>query len=117
MIRIRLHKYRYIHTCSKTNDLFPSYGNMYAEEVSVHGPITQSQFLGALGINFRVESLLQNCTEEQAESLRTGYWRLVGDGEAPFWEGDEDNAPIGMGSRYKAMAIVNKNQGAPVPFQ
>ncbi|XP_058765078.1 uncharacterized protein LOC131638536 [Vicia villosa] len=88
-----------------------------SEEVSVHGPMTQSQFLGALGINFRVESLLQNCTEEQGESLRTGYWRLVGDGEAPFWEGDEDNAPIGMGNRYKAMAIVNKNQGAPVPFQ
>ncbi|WJX45054.1 hypothetical protein P8452_31965 [Trifolium repens] len=88
-----------------------------SEEVSVHGPITQSQFLGALGINFRVESLLQNCTEEQADSLRTGYWRLVGDGEAPFWEGDDDSAPIGMGTRYKAMAIVNKNQGVPVPFQ
>lgn len=86
-------------------------------EVSVHGPMTQSQFLGALGINFRAESLLQNCTEEQAESLRTGYWRLVGDGEAPFWEGADDSAPIGMGTRYKAMAIVNKNQGVPVPFQ
>ncbi|XP_004505701.1 uncharacterized protein [Cicer arietinum] len=85
-------------------------------EVSVHGPITQSQFLGALGINFRAESLLQNCTEEQAECLRTGYWRLVGDGEAPFWEGGDDSAPIGMGTRYKAMAIVNKNQGVPVPF-
>lgn len=86
-------------------------------EVSVHGPITQSQFLGSLGINFRVESLLQNCTEEQAESLRTGYWRLVGDGEAPFWEGPDEGAPIGMGTRYKAMAIVNKKQGVPVPFQ
>ncbi|XP_027191980.1 uncharacterized protein [Cicer arietinum] len=85
-------------------------------EVSVHGPITQSQFLGALGINFRAESLLQNCTEEQAESLRTGYWRLVGDGEAPFSEGGDDSAPIGTGTRYKAMAIVNKNQGVPVPF-
>nr|AFK46903.1 unknown [Lotus japonicus] len=63
-------------------------------EVSVHGPITQSQFLGSLGINFRVESLLQNCTEEQAESLRTGYWRLVGDGEAPFWEGPDEGAPL-----------------------
>ncbi|KAJ0079880.1 hypothetical protein Patl1_23563 [Pistacia atlantica] len=52
--------------------------------VSVHGPITQSQFLGSLGINFRVEALLHNCIEEQVQSLRTGYWRLVGDGEAPF---------------------------------
>ncbi|KAF3450072.1 hypothetical protein FNV43_RR06151 [Rhamnella rubrinervis] len=86
-------------------------------EVSVHGPMTQSQFLGSLGINFRVEALLQNSTEEQAESLRTGYWRLVGEGEAPFWEGPEEEVPIGMGTRYMAMAIVNKKQGVPVPFQ
>ncbi|WCJ20821.1 hypothetical protein M5689_003026 [Euphorbia peplus] len=87
-----------------------------SDDVSVHGPITQSQFLGSLGINFRVEALLPNCTEEQAESLRTGYWRLVGEGEAPFWEGPDDQAPIGMGTRYMAMAIVNKKQGVPVPF-
>lgn len=49
--------------------------------------------------------------------MRTGYWRLVGDGEAPFWEGPDEGAPIGMGTRYKAMAIVNKKQGVPVPFQ
>lgn len=90
---------------------------MFSERVSVHGPMTQSQFLGSLGINFRVESLLQNCTEEQAESLRTGYWSLVGEGEAPFWEGPDEQAPIGMGTRYLAMAIVNKNQGVPVPFE
>ncbi|KAH7554035.1 hypothetical protein JRO89_XS12G0100100 [Xanthoceras sorbifolium] len=88
-----------------------------SEDVSVHGPITQSQFLGSLGINFRVEALLQNCTEEQAESLRTGYWRLVGDGKAPFWEGPDEQAPTGMGTRYLAMAIVNKKQGVPVSFQ
>ncbi|KAJ0754452.1 putative protein arginine methyltransferase NDUFAF7 [Helianthus annuus] len=87
-----------------------------SEDVCVYGPITQSQFLGNLGINFRVEALLQNCTDEQAESLRTGYWRLVGDGEAPFWEGPDEQTPIGMGSRYLAMAIVNKKQGTPVPF-
>ncbi|XP_057491254.1 uncharacterized protein LOC130776988 isoform X1 [Actinidia eriantha] len=88
-----------------------------ASDVSVYGPITQSQFLGSLGINFRVEALLENCTDEQAESLRTGYWRLVGDGEAPFWEGPDDQVPIGMGTRYLAMTIVNKKQGIPVPFQ
>ncbi|AQK96327.1 midA [Zea mays] len=89
-----------------------------SDDISVHGPMTQSQFLGSLGINFRVEALLQNCTEEQAESLRTGYWRLVGDGEAPFWEGPEDQAaPVGMGTRYLAMAIVNKKQGTPIPFE
>uniref|UniRef100_A0A0D9YB45 Protein arginine methyltransferase NDUFAF7 n=1 Tax=Oryza glumipatula TaxID=40148 RepID=A0A0D9YB45_9ORYZ len=89
-----------------------------SDDISVHGPMTQSQFLGSLGINFRVEALLQNCaTDEQAESLRTGYWRLVGDGEAPFWEGPDDQTPIGMGTRYLAMAIVNKKQGTPVPFE
>ncbi|XP_020597293.1 protein arginine methyltransferase NDUFAF7, mitochondrial isoform X2 [Phalaenopsis equestris] len=88
-----------------------------AEIISVYGPITQSQLLGSLGINFRVEALLQNCTEEQAEPLRAGYWRLVGDGEAPFWEGTEEQKPIGVGLRYLAMAIVNKNQGIPVPFE
>ena len=86
-------------------------------DICVHGPITQSRFLGALGINFRVESLLQNCTDEQADSLRTGYWRLVGEGEAPFWEGPDEQVPIGMGTRYLAMAIVNTKQGVPVPFQ
>ncbi|KAL2252431.1 protein arginine methyltransferase NDUFAF7 homolog, mitochondrial isoform X1 [Sesamum indicum] len=89
----------------------------FSADVSVHGPMTQSQFLGSLGINFRIEALLENCTDEQAESLRTGYWRLVGDGEAPFWEGPDEQAPIGMGTRYLAMAIVNKKQGVPVPFE
>lgn len=92
--------------------------DVFTEDVTVHGPITQSQFLGSLGINFRVEALLKNCKDdEQAESLRTGYWRLVGDGEAPFWEGPDDQAPIGMGTRYMVMAIVNKKQGIPVSFQ
>lgn len=86
--------------------------------MSVHGPITQSQFLGSLGINFRFEALLENCkTDEQEESLMTGYWQLVGEGEAQFWEGPEEKTPIGMGTRYMAMAIVNKKQGIPVPFQ
>lgn len=88
-----------------------------SENVTVQGPMAQSQFLGSLGINFRVEALLQNCTDEQAESLRAGYWQLVGDGEAPFWEGPDDQTPIGMGTRYSAMTIVNKKQGAPIPFQ
>ncbi|CAN7101957.1 unnamed protein product [Brassica rapa subsp. narinosa] len=88
-----------------------------SENVTVHGPMTQSQFLGSLGINFRVDALLQNCDDEQAESLRSGYWRLVGDGEAPFWEGPDEQTPIGMGERYLAMAIVNRNQGTPAPFQ
>ncbi|KAF3569297.1 hypothetical protein DY000_02011057 [Brassica cretica] len=80
-------------------------GSADLKNVLVHGPMTQSQFLGSIGINFRVDALLQSCDDEQAESLRSGYWRLVGDGEAPFWEGDDEETPIGMGTRYLAMAI------------
>lgn len=121
---IRKHKFVDIFDDPGSADLsayvdFPAIQHSAEEvsDISVHGPITQSQFLGSLGINFRVESLLQNCTDKQAESLRTGYWRLVGDGEASFWEGPEEQTPIGMGNRYLAMAIVNKKQGIPVPFQ
>lgn len=85
-------------------------------DVSVRGPISQSQFLGSLGINFRVEALPQNCTDEQAEALRTSYWQLVGDGEAPFWEGPDEQTPVGTGTRYQVMAIVNKEQAVP-PFE
>lgn len=89
-----------------------------SDDVSVCGPIIQSQCLGSLGINFRFEVLLENCkSDEQEESLKTGYWQLVGEGEAQFWEGPKENTLIGMGTRYLPMAIVNKNQGIPVPFQ
>ncbi|WZZ81199.1 hypothetical protein YC2023_101771 [Brassica napus] len=70
-----------------------------SENVTVRGHMTQSRFLGSLGINFRVDALLQNCDDEQAESLRSGYWRLVGDGEAPLWEGPDEQTPIGMGGK------------------
>lgn len=85
---------------------------------SAYGPITQSQFLGALGINFRLETLLQNATEEQAEALQLGYWRLVGDGPTPWLDTKDDPnaAPLGMGQRYKALAIVNNACGAPIGF-
>ncbi|KAH9570881.1 hypothetical protein CY35_02G064100 [Sphagnum magellanicum] len=86
---------------------------------SAFGPVCQSQFLGALGINFRLEALLQNATEEQAEALQLGYWRLVGDGPPPWLDKDDDpkSAPTGMGSRYKALAIVSDACGVPIGFQ
>ncbi|CAI0453501.1 unnamed protein product [Linum tenue] len=50
-------------------------------------------------------------------SLKHTAEEASGEGEAPFWEGPDELAPVGMGTRYLAMAIVNKKQGAPVPFQ
>ncbi|KAH7300591.1 hypothetical protein KP509_24G070300 [Ceratopteris richardii] len=83
----------------------------------VYGPITQSTFLGLLGINFRVEALLERAEDEQVESLKSGYWKLVGEGSAPWWEGEESLAPVGMGSRYKVLAVVKGSQGVPQCFQ
>ncbi|KAJ7523311.1 hypothetical protein O6H91_18G046300 [Diphasiastrum complanatum] len=89
-----------------------------AAGASAYGPISQSQFLGQLGINFRLEALLKNASEEQAEALQEGYWRLVGDGVAPWLEEDDNSKPsvTGMGNRYKALAIVDTKVGPPICF-
>jgi hypothetical protein len=60
-------------------------------------------------INFQLEALLQNATEEQAEALQLGYWSLVGDGPPPWLDKDDDpkSAPTGMGSQYKPLTIVS----------
>jgi NADH dehydrogenase [ubiquinone] 1 alpha subcomplex assembly factor 7 len=74
--------------------------------------LTQTQLLGQLGINARVEALLENASEEQAEALEQEYLRLVGD-----HPGDEAaQKPPGMGARYKAVVIAKKGQGPPFPF-
>ncbi len=72
-----------------------------------------------LGINFQLEALPQNATEEQAEALQLGYWSLVGDGPPPWLDKDDDtkSSPTGMGSQYKALAIVSDACGAPIGFQ
>lgn len=121
---IRKHKFVHILDDPGTADLSAyvdfAYVKQIVEEMAVEaaafGPISQSQFLGSLGINFRLEALLQNATDEQAEALQAGYWKLVGEGPAPFWEGKDELAPVGMGSRYMALSIINKKLGAPVCF-
>ncbi|PWA71034.1 S-adenosyl-L-methionine-dependent methyltransferase MidA [Artemisia annua] len=66
-----------------------------------------SQFLGNLGINFHVEALLQNCTEEQAESLQTGYWRLLA-------KEDDVDVPNESNAREANVAYSSKSrQRAP----
>jgi len=47
--------------------------------VKVHGPVSQANLLHSLGIQARLQQLVDNAsTEEEAEGLIKGYWRLVG---------------------------------------
>lgn len=66
---------------------------------AVHGPVTQAQFLIALGIAAREAALLKNATAEQQESIRSGCRRLI--------------EPAQMGTLFKVLALTQ--QGGPVP--
>jgi len=79
---------------------------------AMRGLLPLAQFVSCsfwvhLGINFQLEALLQNATEEQAEALQLGYWSLVGDGPPPWLDKDDDpkSSLSGMGSQYKALAM------------
>jgi NADH dehydrogenase [ubiquinone] 1 alpha subcomplex assembly factor 7 len=64
-----------------------------------HGPVTQAQFLIALGIAAREAVLLENATPEQQAAIRSGCRRLI--------------EPADMGSLFKVLALTQK--GGPVP--
>lgn len=100
---------------------------------SCHGPISQRQLLQSLGIEARLEALLQNATPAEADMLQTGYMRLLGGGkpsksslqggEASAGQAQEGQAagdpdiPEGMGLTYQAMAITSSNAPVPVAFE
>lgn len=52
-------------------------------DVAVHGPIPQAHFLGGLGIEARLDALLERATVEEQASLVTGFNRLVGGQQDP----------------------------------
>ena len=52
-------------------------------DVAVHGPIPQAHFLGGLGIEARLDALLEKATVEEQSSLITGFNRLVGGQQDP----------------------------------
>ena len=92
-----------------------------------HGPISQRQLLQSLGVEARLQSLLQHADAEQADMLQTGYLRLIGGGASATasvqgggtqkgQEAQEEGAKPaeeGMGLTYQAMAVTA--EGAPVP--
>ena len=81
--------------------------------VKCYGPVTQQQLLLSLGLVPRLEKLVENASSEaQADELVQGCERLVGDGA-----GDpESGVAPGMGSRYKAIAMVSRGLPKPVGF-
>ena len=75
------------------------------EGVRAFGPMPQGQFLSAMGIEARLQALLQSdaVSEKQALHLYDSYRRLV----------DPDQ----MGRKYKVLALVStKHQGPAVAF-
>ncbi len=56
-------------------------------DVAVHGPIPQAQFLGGLGIEARLDALLERATMEEQTSLINGFNRLVGSQEEALPQG------------------------------
>jgi NADH dehydrogenase [ubiquinone] 1 alpha subcomplex assembly factor 7 len=66
------------------------------------GPIEQSEFLLALGLEARLRALMNSASEEQRASLYLGARRLVD--------------PFQMGSLFKIMAVTNTDLPVPPPF-
>jgi SAM-dependent MidA family methyltransferase len=61
----------------------------------VHGPVTQAEFLLALGIAERAQILKRNASPAQAEALDAALSRLT-----------DRSTPTSMGQLFKAMAIT-----------
>jgi SAM-dependent MidA family methyltransferase len=68
------------------------------KDITTYGPVSQGEFLRAMGIDFRLVELLKKLDENdpRAEQLITGYERLVGTEEGQ------------MGATYKAWAFTSK---------
>jgi SAM-dependent MidA family methyltransferase len=76
--------------------------------VDVMGPVTQGEFLKAMGIETRVAVLLRACEgdEQRQQQIFRAFKRLT---ERETYD-EQGNAVAGMGVSYKAMAVV-----APMP--
>jgi SAM-dependent MidA family methyltransferase len=68
-------------------------------DVQVHGPVTQGNFLRALGIEARAAALQRAATDEQARDIATALHRLIDTHQ--------------MGGLFKALAL--RPRGAPPP--
>ncbi|MBA4222898.1 MAG: methyltransferase [Methylobacterium sp.] len=64
---------------------------------AAHGPVTQRDFLLALGLQQRFEALSRRATPAQAESLAGGVQRLI------------ETGPTAMGELFKVLAVADRN--------
>jgi SAM-dependent MidA family methyltransferase len=72
---------------------------------AVHGPVSQGDFLRALGIEVRAERLKARATPAQADAIDRALERLTGDG------------PHAMGSLFKVLAVTDPALPAPPGFE
>lgn len=93
-----------------------------------HGPIPQAHFLLGLGIQARLEQLLDTADEQQGAALVAGFERLLagskgssrngGSGSSASVDGSEPEGEVdGMGFSYKAFCIVPRGEAAPIAFE
>ena len=73
-----------------------------AQGASLHGPVTQGDFLRRLGIGLRAERLKKSASA-QTEAINSALARLTG-------------PTPGMGELFKALAFTNRNLPAPPGF-
>lgn len=72
-------------------------------KVQTFGPVTQSSFLQQMGIDMRMEVLLQNASSSQAEQLQSGYKLLTSSSE--------------MGEKFKFFSLVQHGLPEPAAFR
>ncbi len=69
---------------------------------TVYGPITQGDLLRSLGIEMRVEQLMQRASADQRHAIESACRRLID--------------PAEMGTLFKALALCHRDMPAPPAF-
>ncbi|KAG8928837.1 hypothetical protein FRC02_006412 [Tulasnella sp. 418] len=69
---------------------------------SCHGPMTQRDFLGRMGIQPRMQALMAKADPDRQREIGSSIMRLVD--------------PIGMGTQYKVMAMTPSTDAEVYPF-
>ncbi len=71
----------------------------HAANAETHGPVTQGDFLRAIGIVERAEALKTNASDDQKAQIESALARLTDMGE------------IDMGALFKVLAVTRRGQG------